>query len=591
MSDEEKKDENQDQPVEQPAAGVSQATAADAQAAQAVDMDNSVSPLPSGAPAREVHEPQQGTGGDGGRGQDGVQQTESEGAVSRATPDTAPNTHGDGDVSLPNSAQTEQKPVPADGTDTPQDEVTPEFDDLFTVTDESEEEKAAITRVLESHDEYLGGGDIRDPGDTPDVPDAEWESTIGRDYDYYEPAPTLALIRREGRIHPARIEWQGQHPTLTDLSDHHTAISMPSAVYSSIHLPSDVAEYQSARQVFDAVYEVLQNCSALSRQQCELLTFWCIATWFYDAWDFLPRVTVSGPPFAADLLLTLLAYVCSRAIKLIDMSSTVLKEIQMEKLRPTLLIYQTKSSKAATRLLDATDYGGYIISEAGELRQSYSCAKLVYVGETYNPNQNTSGLLIHLSRNASVPAAPYRNSAAVDQLQNQLLSYFAFNCQRTKFLKVPPGELQPELDVIARRLGAVIVNNSALQRRLVELLKGCSEDVRAERSGGIEATVLTATLKLGHGSEPQAYAREIAAGVNQIEKERGESYKLSKEKVGRVLRKLGLRTRHDMNGRALVFDQATQALLHELCLEYDVLPAAPQCGYCHKMQVKEPNNL
>ena len=48
--------------------------------------------------------------------------------------------------------------------------------------------------------------------------------------------------------------------------------------------------------------------------------------------------------------------------------------------------------------------------------------------------------------------------------------------------------------------------------------------------------------------------REIAAGANQIGSERGESSKLSNEKVGHVLKKLGLRTRHDMNGRALVFD-------------------------------------
>ena len=67
---------------------------------------------------------------------------------------------------------------------------------------------------MESYDECLGHGDIREPGEGPGIPDAVWDSKIWRDYDYYEPTPMLDLIGREGWIHVARIEWRGQHPTL-----------------------------------------------------------------------------------------------------------------------------------------------------------------------------------------------------------------------------------------------------------------------------------------------------------------------------------------------------------------------------------------
>ena len=258
----------------------------------------------------------------------------------------------------------------------------------------------------------------------------------------------------------------------------------------------------------------------------------------------------------------------------------------MERLRPTLLIHQVKASKTAMQLLDATDYPGYIFEGAGELRQ-FCCAKVLYIGEACNPKQATNSLHIHLGRNAPVPVRPYLSSAAIESLQSKLLSYRAFNRARTDFLEVPPGELQPEFDLIARRLGAVIINDSTLQRQLVELLKGWSEDVRAERAGGIEGTILTAVLNLAHSNEPQAYVREVAAAANRIRIEQGESAKLSNEKVGHALRRLGLRTHHDMKGRRLVFDQSTQRLVHELCFQYDVLPAAPECGYCHKLQTKE----
>src|SRR5579872_4828 len=571
MLDKANKDEEQDQ------AGAPQAPA---EAPQPTPAGNDGSLLPTGAFAGA--DQQQGTGCDGAT-QDGEHQTDPAGAVECDSPGSTPHAQGEGDSMLSSPGQTEQKLVSADGTPTPQDEVSPE-DDPFTVTNESEEDKRTHARIMAAYDEYLGRGDIREPGDGPDVPDLEPDSPE-LECDDYKPPQTRGLIRREGRIHVAQIEWRGLRPALT-VVDRDSPPYMPSVVYNSIHLPEQIAEYQSARQVFDAVYEVLQNCSALSRQQCELLTFWSIATWFQDSLDCLPRITISGPRYAANLLFTLLSYVCRKAIRLAGINAAVLKQIDIEQLGPTLLILQAKPSRSAMEFLDATDYTGYIFLSGGELR-TLRCVKVVYIGETYDPKESISGLHIHLGRNAPVPTAPYHSAAGVKSLQNQLLSYFAFNRKRTDFLEVAPGELQPELDLIARRLGAVIINDPGLQRRLVELLKAWSDDMRAERANGIDGTTLTAALNFAHNDEPQAYVCQIAAGTNQIRSEQGEPSKLSNEKVGHVLKKLGLPTRRDMKGSKLVFDQETQLLLHELCFEYDVLPAAPECGYCHKLQTPE----
>ena len=576
MLDETNKEEKQDQP---------DPPTAPTEVPQAMDADNNdVSPLPNAAFAVEDQAQQQGTGCDDARVQDGVHQTDPEGAVGGDCRDSSPDAQGERDRGLPCPGQAQEDPVPGAGTKGPQDELRPEIEDLFTVTDESDEDKRTQGSVMAAYDQYLGRGNIRELGDGPDAPDLEPDSPE-LEYDDYEPPATLEIIRRAGQIDVVRIEWRGLRPILTVVNDRHLPPSMPSEVYNSIRLANDVAGYQSAREVFDAVYDVLQNCSALSRYQCEALTFWSIASWFQDALDFLPHVTISGPLHMAQLLFCLLEYVCHKPLKLIDMNLAALKGISMEQLKPTLLIHQVKAGQAATHLLHATDYPGYFVANRDGLYVFY-CAKVVYVGETC-PKQTRGGLHIHLGRNAPVPLRPYRSLAAVERLQSRLLSYRAFNRERADFLEVAPGELQPEFDLIARRLGAVIINDSALQRRLVELLKGWSEDVRAERAGGIDGAVLTAVLNFAHGNEHQPYVREVAVATNEIRIEQGEPSKLSSEKVGHVLRKLGLHTHRDMKGRRLVFDQSTQLLIHQLCFEYDVLPAAPECGYCHKLQTPE----
>lgn len=152
MSDEAIKEKKQDQTVEQTgAAGVPQATAADAQAPPAIDADNGVSPLPKGAPAEGVQEPQQGSDCP-----NAAQQTGAEAVVSSDSPDIASDTQGECDRVPSGGQQTEQEPVSADGTNTPQAEVSPETKDLMTVTDEPDEERELIAHLMRSYEDVLG---------------------------------------------------------------------------------------------------------------------------------------------------------------------------------------------------------------------------------------------------------------------------------------------------------------------------------------------------------------------------------------------------------------------------------------------------
>ena len=90
-------------------------------------------------------------------------------------------------------------------------------------------------------------------------------------------------------------------------------------------------------------------------------------------------------------------------------------------------------------------------------------------------------------------------------------------------------------------------------------------------SNTTEAVILEATLALSRDGREHAYAREIAAAANRLLEARGETARLSPEKVGTGLKGLGLRTRRlSQTGNGLMFDKATVAQIRELSAVYGV---------------------
>ena len=131
---------------------------------------------------------------------------------------------------------------------------------------------------------------------------------------------------------------------------------------------------------------------------------------------------------------------------------------------------------------------------------------------------------------------------------------------------------------------------------IVELLQERDEQSRVDRASGQDGMVLRAVLWHCHQpDQQQMFVREIAAIANQIYSEEGESLKISNETVGHVLKNLGLYTRRlGSAGRGLMLDKATQSRAHELGYANEVLPdsaGVPACGYCHKMQVIETEEV
>ena len=88
-------------------------------------------------------------------------------------------------------------------------------------------------------------------------------------------------------------------------------------------------------------------------------------------------------------------------------------------------------------------------------------------------------------------------------------------------------------------------------------------------SNTAEVIVVEATRALSRDGREHAYVREIAERANLLLEARGETLRLSPEKVGHRLKSLGLRTRPlSQTGNGLTFDNATVAEIQQLAAVY-----------------------
>lgn len=104
--------------------------------------------------------------------------------------------------------------------------------------------------------------------------------------------------------------------------------------------------------------------------------------------------------------------------------------------------------------------------------------------------------------------------------------------------------------------------------------------------------VIEAVLALSRGGAEQLYAKEIAVEVNRLLEARGERSKLSPEKVGHRLRRLGLMTRRlSQAGNGLVMDKETLTRLQMLSAMYVMEDQLAVIENLHSSQATENNGV
>ena len=107
-------------------------------------------------------------------------------------------------------------------------------------------------------------------------------------------------------------------------------------------------------------------------------------------------------------------------------------------------------------------------------------------------------------------------------MQNQLLNYRLKNLVRVHNSKFDASQMTSDTRAVTNALGACLVDSPGLQSNLISLLTPIESQREADRSTGIEAVTLEATLNLCHAGKQELLAGEIAAEVNRLQKARGE---------------------------------------------------------------------
>jgi hypothetical protein len=335
-----------------------------------------------------------------------------------------------------------------------------------------------------------------------------------------------------------------------------------------VEAPHPAPRMATAVELFTWMRKSLLERTNLPETAAELVVFWVISTYFQDALTILPCLVLTGIAHDAWSVLHVLGDFCRCAALLPGLRQCDLGPLRWG-YQSNLISEPHLDKRTADLLSNLTDHRFLFVERGSFTRNCRSTA--IYAGENPEPHRIQNSIHIHIAptKNAAPSAPPKwpqkmiaRVPVHLDQYRNENLSYV----QHSTWL--PPG-LSSETATIATALGRVIVNAPELRQRLVALLKSQDRQRLSELSNTTEAIVLEAIRTLSRDGREHAYAWEIAAQANRLLEARGETARLSPEKVGHRLKKLGLRTRPlSQAGNGLTFDKATLGRIQQLAEVY-----------------------
>jgi hypothetical protein len=321
-----------------------------------------------------------------------------------------------------------------------------------------------------------------------------------------------------------------------------------------------------AVEIFTSIKHTIKAQAHLSDVDIAIAAFWVISTWFQDALIVLPCLVITGPAHEATELLRVLNDLCSRSLLLAGFRRGDLKDVSCR----TLLISEPNLNNQTASLLGNLTNRGFMIVDQRSYLNCHS-AKAIYIGQdpTIRRIQHAIYIDVTPALNAAKGIHPEWVQRNIEHLPGHLAKYRESNLAQVCRLEFNPVGVSPETSAVAKALGSCLVDSPDLQAALVSILAPRDRQQISERLDTAEALIVEAVLALSRGGAHQLYAREIAVEVNRLIEVRGERSKLSPEKVGHRLRKLGLPTRRlSQTGNGLVMDKETRTRLQMLFTMY-----------------------
>jgi len=321
-----------------------------------------------------------------------------------------------------------------------------------------------------------------------------------------------------------------------------------------------------AFDIFTRIKHTIGAKTHLSDANIAVAAFWVISTWFQEALIVLPCLAITGPAHEATELLRVLHELCSGSLLLAGFRRGDLQDVY----RRTLLISEPNLTNQTAALLGNLTNRGFMIVEQRSYLYCHS-SKAIYIGDDPTIKRIQHAIYIDvtppLDEEKGIP--PERVHRNIKYLLSHLAEYCKTNLDEVCRLEFNPMDVSSETGAIAKALGSCIVDAPELQEKLVALLKTQDRQRLSQRLDSAEAVVVEAALTLSRQEREHIFVREIAVEVNRLVEARGEGSKLSPEKVGHRLRRVGLPTRRlSQAGNGLVIDKETMTRLQALSEMY-----------------------
>jgi hypothetical protein len=338
-----------------------------------------------------------------------------------------------------------------------------------------------------------------------------------------------------------------------------------------IPLPTGARKYGTTHDLFARVRETIAVQTCLAEKDSALLAYWVFSSWVQDFLPIAPGVAITGWAHEANLVLRTLSAISFHPILLACLTNAAVNNIDWE-LKPTLIISEPGLSKQMAVLLSSSTCRGYLAPRKKDSRPGYACdfygSKAIYLGE--DPSMN-SMLQNFLHINASpTPGVESRRALPISdektqRMQNELFRYRLTNLPEVVKSDFCASGLSAEANAIATALGKSIVDAPEIRGEIVSLLEPHSEQQMAERRDSLLMLAVGAALSLCHQGKTQTLVGDVASEANRMLKGRGERLQIRAEKMGHLLKKVGLRTRRlGAAGNGLVLDHATQVSIHQI---------------------------
>lgn len=347
-------------------------------------------------------------------------------------------------------------------------------------------------------------------------------------------------------------------PTAMGLIPPPTAASSAETAAPSSGPPSD------ASRVVVSIYETIRYWTQAPANICSTLTFWALSTWFFDVLPVVPSLVISGKAHHGFELLRALQGLCA--------APSVLSGFRKGDIaaggQHTLLISAPHLSRDMAAFLASMTCSDVTTVNNGYLMECCR-AVAIYVGESSPVGLIPYSISINVGTSERLTAPPRRMRARTQILLNEIQQYRTDHLSRVERRTFNPVGLSPEMTEVARSLGSCIVDDPVLQSKLIALLRLDDQRRLSNRSDTTEGIVVEAARSLSRKQPQHMFVHEIAVEANRLLELRGETIRLTPEKVGHRLRRVGLSTRRlNQSGNGLVLDRATIDLIDQLAGMY-----------------------